>query len=187
MMAIRDLRFYPDPILRQHCRKVEVFDQELQDFLDDLAESMYAHRGVGLAAPQVGDTRRAAVVDVGQQEDAPVLVELVNPQVVESSEELSEYEEGCLSFPGEAELVTRPARVTVRALDRKGNPFEIKAEGLLARDRSPRRHSLHRSHFPAQARPGRAPHEEEVAGSGLLIPCRSATSSSARLVFVSRC
>jgi peptide deformylase len=132
MMAIRDLRFYPDPILRQHCRKVEVFDQELQDFLDDLAESMYAHRGVGLAAPQVGDTRRAAVVDVGQQEDAPVLVELVNPQVVESSEELSEYEEGCLSFPGEAELVTRPARVTVRALDRKGNPFEIKAEGLLA-------------------------------------------------------
>ncbi len=131
-MAIRDLRLYPDPILRQRCRKVEAFDQELHSFLDDLAESMYVHRGVGLAAPQVGETLRVAVVDVGQQEDAPLLIELVNPEVVEASEELGEYEEGCLSFPGEAELVTRPARVTVRSLDREGKPFEIKAEGLLA-------------------------------------------------------
>lgn len=131
-MAVRELRIYPDPVLRQICREVEEFDAALGRFLDDLAESMYAHRGVGLAAPQVGETIRVAVVDVGQQEDAPVLIELVNPEVVEASEELSEYEEGCLSFPGEAELVTRPARVTVRSLDREGNPFEIKAEGLLA-------------------------------------------------------
>jgi len=131
-MAVRDLKFYPDPILRQRCQPVEAFDEALGGFLDDLAESMYTHRGVGLAAPQVGEAIRVAVIDVDQQEDNPVLYELVNPEVVEASEETSDYEEGCLSFPGEAETVTRPARVTVRARDRRGNPFEIKAEGLLA-------------------------------------------------------
>ena len=131
-MAVRDLRFYPDPVLRQRCREVEAFDEALGSFIDDLAESMYTHRGVGLAAPQVGEPIRVAVVDVDQQEDNPVLFELINPVIVETSEDMSEYEEGCLSFPGEAEMVTRPARVTVRALDRRGNPFEIKAEGLLA-------------------------------------------------------
>jgi peptide deformylase len=131
-MAVRELRFYPDPVLRQQCQEVETFDQELAGFIDDLAESMYTHRGVGLAAPQVGEPIRVAVVDVAQQEDNPVLFELVNPEIIEASEETSDYEEGCLSFPGEAELVTRPARVTVRAQDRQGNSFEIKAEGLLA-------------------------------------------------------
>jgi peptide deformylase len=131
-MAVRELRIYPDSVLRQRCQEVEAFDQELAGFIDDLAESMYAHRGVGLAAPQVGELIRVAVVDVAQQEDNPVLVELVNPEIVEASEEMSDYEEGCLSFPDEAELVTRPARVTVRARDRQGNPFEIEAEGLLA-------------------------------------------------------
>jgi len=131
-MAVREIRIYPDPVLRQRCQEVEAFDEELARFLDDLAESMYAHRGVGLAAPQVGETIRVAVVDVGQREDTPVLIELINPEIVDASEEVCEYEEGCLSFPGEAELVTRPARVTVRARDREGNPIEIVAEGLLA-------------------------------------------------------
>jgi peptide deformylase len=131
-MAVRELNIYPDPILRQRCRKVEVFDKELGRFLDDLAESMYAHKGVGLAAPQIGETLRVAVVDVAPREDTPFLIELVNPEIVDSSDELNEYEEGCLSFPGEAELVTRPARVKVRAQDREGNPFEVEAEGLLA-------------------------------------------------------
>jgi peptide deformylase len=131
-MAVRELRFYPDSVLRKRCQEVEAFDQELAAFIDDLAESMYTHRGVGLAAPQVGELIRVAVVDVAQQEDNPVLFELVNPEIIEASEETSDYEEGCLSFPGEAELVTRPARVTVRARDRQGNSFEIKAEGLLA-------------------------------------------------------
>jgi peptide deformylase len=131
-MAVKDLKIYPDPVLRQRCQEVEAFDQDLARFIDDLAESMYAHRGVGLAAPQVGELLRVAVVDVAQQEDDPVLFELVNPEIVAASEELSDYEEGCLSFPGEAEMVTRPSRVTVRARDRRGQPFEIEAEGLLA-------------------------------------------------------
>jgi len=132
MMAVRDLKIYPDPVLRQQCREVEAFDEDLASFIDDLAESMYAHKGVGLAAPQIGEPIRVAVVDVAQQEESQVLFELVNPVIVETSEEQSDYEEGCLSFPGEAELVSRPARVIVRALDRRGVPYEIEAEGLLA-------------------------------------------------------
>ena len=131
-MAVRELRIFPDPVLRQRCHVVEAFDDELARFLDDLAESMYTHRGVGLAAPQVGEPIRVVVVDVAQREDTPVLIELINPEIVEASEEVCEYEEGCLSFPGEAELVTRPAQVTVRARDREGNPSEMVAEGLLA-------------------------------------------------------
>ena len=132
VMAVRELRIYPDPVLRQRCLEVEDFDESLGSFLDDLAESMYAHKGVGLAAPQIGEPIRVAVVDVAQREEEPFLIELINPKVVGSSDELCDYEEGCLSFPGEAELVTRPARVTVRARDRHGNSFEIEAEGLLA-------------------------------------------------------
>jgi peptide deformylase len=131
-MAIRELRIYPDPALRESCREVEAFDQELDELLDALAESMYAHNGLGLAAPQIGGILRAAVVDVEQREGAPRLIELVNPEVIHVSGERREYEEGCLSFPEECEMVTRPARVTVRAQDRRGNPFEVTAEGLLA-------------------------------------------------------
>ena len=131
-MPVRDLKIYPDPVLRQRCLPVEAFDEELGRFIDDLAESMYAHRGVGLAAPQIGEPIRVVVVDVAQREDNPVLIELVNPEIVDTSEEECDYEEGCLSFPGEAEMVSRPAQVTVRAHDREGNRFEIVAEGLLS-------------------------------------------------------
>jgi peptide deformylase len=131
-MAVRDLKIYPDPILRQTCEKVEVFGKELDRILDDLAQSMYAHKGVGLAAVQIGITTRVAVVDVEQREGQPRLIELVNPRVVETSRDGYQYEEGCLSFPGEAETVTRPALVTVQAQDRKGNSFEITAKDLLA-------------------------------------------------------
>jgi len=129
---VRDLRFYPDPVLRETCRPVERFDRDLQAFVDDLAESMYVHKGVGLAAPQVGETVRVAVIDVDQQDGNPRLIELVNPEIVDVSEEIGEFEEGCLSFPDEAELVRRPARVTVKAFDREGAAFEITADGLLA-------------------------------------------------------
>lgn len=131
-MAVLDLRFYPDPVLRETCKPVETFDKNLHTFIDDLAESMYVHKGVGLAAPQVGQTLRVATVDVDQQDGTPRLIELVNPEVVDTSEELSEFEEGCLSFPGEAEMVRRPARVTIRAFDRDGTPFELTTDGLLA-------------------------------------------------------
>ncbi len=131
-MTVRALRIFPDPVLREHCREVERFDESLSRLVDDLAESMYAHRGVGLAAPQIGEPVRVMVVDVDQREGAPRLLEFVNPKVSAADEVLEEREEGCLSFPGESETVRRPRRVTVRALDRRGQPFEITAEGLLA-------------------------------------------------------
>jgi len=132
-MAVRDLVFHPEPVLRQQTQLVEVFDQDLSRLVDDLAESMYFHKGVGLAAPQIGVSARVAVVDVDQREGTPRLIELINPEVIAMSPEKVEGEEGCLSFPGESELVVRPAQATVRAFDRHGQPFEITAEGLLGR------------------------------------------------------
>jgi peptide deformylase len=131
-MTVRELRLFPDPTLREPCRQVNFFDEDLARLLDDLGESMYAHQGVGLAAPQIGETVRAIVVDVAQKEGTPHLIELVNPEIVDASTEREYREEGCLSFPEESEKVTRSVRITVRALDRKGHPFELTGQGLLS-------------------------------------------------------
>jgi peptide deformylase len=131
-MTVRELEIYPSPVLRQECQLIEVFDAKLSKLLDDLAESMYAHQGLGLAAPQIGEAVKVAVVDVDQRDGASRLIELVNPEIVDFSKELFDYEEGCLSFPDECELVTRPLRITIKAQDRLGAPFEITAEGLLS-------------------------------------------------------
>jgi len=131
-VAVQPLRIYPDEILRQVCEPVARVDDSVQQLLDDLGESMYAHQGVGLAAPQIGVSRRAVVVDVAPRDEESQLIELVNPRVVEFSEETIDFEEGCLSLPDEAEMVTRPGRVVVEALDRRGKPFTVEAEGLLA-------------------------------------------------------
>jgi peptide deformylase len=131
-MAVRELRIFPDPVLRQACAEIERYDESVARLLDDLAESMYAHRGVGLAAPQIGEAVQAMVVDVDQRDGTPRLIEFVNPRVTAASDDLEEREEGCLSFPGEADTVRRPRRVTVQAFDRRGQSFEITAEGLLA-------------------------------------------------------
>jgi peptide deformylase len=131
-MAVRELKIYPAPVLRERCREVENFDAQITGVLDDLAESMYAHKGIGLAAPQIGEAIRIVVVDVEQKEGTPKLIELINPEIIESSEACSDYEEGCLSFPGEAQMVTRPAQVSIKALDRQGDVIEIQADGLLA-------------------------------------------------------
>ncbi len=132
-MAVRALRIHPDPVLRERCAPVERFDAELSQLMDDLAESMYAHKGLGLAAPQIGVPARALVVDVAQRDGPPHLVEVVNPEVLSVSPELQLGDEGCLSFPDEFEKVKRPLRVTLRALDRNGQPFELSGEGMLAR------------------------------------------------------
>ncbi|HOX44108.1 MAG TPA: peptide deformylase [Myxococcota bacterium] len=132
-MAVRKLRIHPDPVLRERCTPVTSFDQELHQLLDDLGESMYAHKGLGLAAPQIGVPVRALVVDVDQREGAPRLLEVVNPELVATSPETVVGEEGCLSFPDEFEKVKRPLRVTLRALDRHGQPWELTGEGMLAR------------------------------------------------------
>ena len=126
-MAIRNIVKDGDPILKKKCRPVEKFDQKLAVLLDDMAETMHMANGVGLAAPQVGMLRRVVVIDVGEG-----VIELVNPKIVAYSGK-QEGLEGCLSFPGEWGLATRPNYVKVRAQDRNGDEFEIDGDELLAR------------------------------------------------------
>ncbi len=131
-MAIRTILHYPDKRLRNPGLPVSDFGPELQVLIDDMAETMYAAPGVGLAAPQIGVSKRLFIVDVATGEDEPSdLRVFVNPEFVAKEGKVS-WEEGCLSFPGVHEDVKRAERVTVRALDRHGEPFELEADGLLA-------------------------------------------------------
>lgn len=127
-MAIRNIRKWNDPILRQKSRDVTVFDKRLHQLIDDMHETMAAANGVGLAAVQVGVLRRVVVIDTGEGR-----LELVNPAVRESSEETVNSAEGCLSFPGQWGMVERPKSVTVEAQDRDGNPVTVTGEDMLAR------------------------------------------------------
>ena len=125
-MAIRNIRKNGDEILRKISKKVDDIDNRITTLLDDMAETMRDAEGVGLAAPQVGVLRRIVVIDVGEG-----LIELINPVVVyEKGEQCRE--EGCLSVPGKSGVVKRPAKVIVRALNRKGETVEINGEDLLA-------------------------------------------------------
>ncbi|MDO4837565.1 MAG: peptide deformylase [Clostridia bacterium] len=126
-MAIRKIVTLGDDTLRKNCKKQEKFDLRLWTLLKDMADTMYKADGVGLAAPQVGILRRVVVIDVGDG-----LVELVNPEIIESSGKQC-GREGCLSLPGRQAIVTRPNHVTVRAQDRRGRFFEFEAEELFAR------------------------------------------------------
>lgn len=126
-MAIRNIVKIGDEVLRKTCRTQLTFDEKLHQILDDMAETMYAAEGVGLAAPQVGILRRYCVVDVGDG-----LIELINPVITAMSGSQT-GNEGCLSIPERFEEVVRPMTVTVRAQDRNGNNFEITAEGFKAR------------------------------------------------------
>ena len=126
-MAIRNIVKYGDDVLRKKCRTQLSFDEHLHQVLDDMAETMYAAEGVGLAAPQVGILRRFCIVDIGDG-----LLELVNPVLVSSSGEQC-GQEGCLSIPGKYAEVKRPMTVTVRAQNRLGETFEITASELKAR------------------------------------------------------
>lgn len=126
-MAIRKIiELGQDEILRKKCRPVEKFDDRLHALLDDMAETMYAADGAGLAAPQVGLLKRCVVIDVGEG-----LIEMVNPEIIETEGEMTVVE-GCLSVPGRSGRVVRPEKVTVRAQDRNGNFFEKTGEGILA-------------------------------------------------------
>jgi peptide deformylase len=106
-------------------------DDSIRRLLDDMAETMYAADGVGLAAPQVGVLKRVITIDTSPRQEGQRLVHLVNPEIVRT-EGVTTYTEGCLSIPGEAEEVERAARVWVRAFGRDGQPFELECEGLLA-------------------------------------------------------
>lgn len=126
-MALRKIVTKEDPILKKKCRPVEKFDDRLHMLLDDMAETMYAADGVGLAAPQVGMLKRAVVLDVGEG-----LLELINPEIIEREGEQF-AEEGCLSIPGEYYETIRPAYVKVKAQDRNGEWHEYEGEELKAR------------------------------------------------------
>jgi peptide deformylase len=123
---------YGDPVLEKSAAPVEVFDDELRKLLDDMFESMYAAHGVGLAAPQIGISRRIAVIDVTFKEDPEAKLVLVNPQIIHT-EGKQKGSEGCLSIPDFREPVTRPLRVTVKAQDATGKWFEKTGEEMLAR------------------------------------------------------
>jgi peptide deformylase len=131
-MAVRPIVLYPDPVLRRPAIAVERFDAELEQLARDLADTMYAAPGIGLAAPQLGVSLRVAVVDVAAATPERELHTVVNPRLVES-EGVERGEEGCLSIPGLADQVARPRRVRIEALDVAGRPIEIAAENLLAR------------------------------------------------------
>ena len=133
-MAKRNIITKEEALLYKKSRPVTSFDARLHQLLDDMTETLLASGGVGLAAPQVGVLRRAVLVietNVPEGESERIL-ELVNPEIVESSGE-QRGAEGCLSFPGEYGIVTRPMNVTVRAQDRDGNSFTVSGTGLTAR------------------------------------------------------
>lgn len=126
-MAIRNIVKKGDDTLQKVCRSQMTFDEKLATILDDMAETMYAANGCGLAASQIGILRRYCIIDVGDG-----IIELVNPVILEEKGE-QEEEEGCLSFPGEYGVTKRPMYVKVKAQDRNGNHFIVEGEGLKAR------------------------------------------------------
>ena len=129
-MGLRKILTDKDPALHKVCRKVENFDSRLFKLLDDMRDTLIESGGVGLAAPQVGILRRVVLVDVGEEDNE--IVELINPEMVETDGE--QYgPEGCLSVPGKYGLVKRPYYAKVRAQDRNGDWFEAEGEELIAR------------------------------------------------------
>lgn len=128
-MALREIVMFGEDILRKKCREVTKFDEKLASLLDDMAQTLQNADGVGLAAPQVGILRRVCIIDI---RDGNGLVELINPEIIEQSGSQI-GNEGCLSAPGEWCEVERPAMVTVRAFDRHGKEFTLKASELMAR------------------------------------------------------
>jgi peptide deformylase len=124
---------YGEPVLEKQAETITEFDTpELHKLVEDMFESMYAAKGVGLAAPQIGIAKRIAVIDLSVGEDSAQKMVLINPEII-GKEELQTGEEGCLSLPGFREQVTRPRKVTVRAQNVKGETFETVGEDLLAR------------------------------------------------------
>lgn len=129
-MSLLNILRYPDPRLHKVAKPVTVFDERLKKLAADMAETMYAAPGVGLAATQIDVHEQLIVIDVSDTHDQ--LTVFINPEIVWASEERQVYEEGCLSVPGIYDGVERPKQVRVRALDVDGKPFELDCDGLLA-------------------------------------------------------
>lgn len=131
-MAVLPIITAPDPRLKAACEPVAEVDAEVARLMDDMLDTMYLAPGIGLAAPQVGVTKRVLVVDVSPKEGPREPIRMANPEIVWQSEELATYEEGCLSLPEQYADVERPAKVRIRYLDETNTQQELEAEGLLA-------------------------------------------------------
>lgn len=131
-MAIREILTAPDPRLKQVSKPVERVDDELRRLMDDMLETMYAAPGIGLAAIQVGVPKQVIVMDLARENEAPQPRYFVNPEILWTSDELTTYEEGCLSVPELYEDVDRPAQCRVRFLDYQGEIRELDCDGILA-------------------------------------------------------
>src|SRR3990167_6965250 len=127
-MTIHKIIYLPDPRLRKMSKKIEIIDDALQTLIDDMFETMYHAKGVGLAAPQIGINIRLSVVDVIGDKTQQLI--LINPEIIAREGEV-DYQEGCLSVPGVYDTVRRAETVTMRAQDRTGAFYEITASGLL--------------------------------------------------------
>ena len=128
-MSRLEILHYPDPRLRRRADQVSIVDDDIRRLIDDMLDTMYDAPGIGLSAPQVNVAKRVVTIDISKDRSAPLC--LVNPEVRSISGE-TETEEGCLSVPGVYEIVRRPEKIRVCALDRDGRSREIEAEGLLS-------------------------------------------------------
>jgi len=131
-MTLRPILLFPDPVLRRKTEEVRAFDLSLERLVAEMAETMYSAPGVGLAAPQIGDLRRVALVDVDPSGPKSLLHVLVNPRLVARSGAETDIE-GCLSIPGFTERIERPLAVRVAAQRLSGEAFELEAQGFFAR------------------------------------------------------
>jgi peptide deformylase len=131
-MALLPILIAPDPRLKLQAKPVAVVDDKVRRLMDDMAETMYAAPGIGLAAPQVGVLQRVIVADLAKDGEERQLMRMANPEVIWVSDELVAYNEGCLSLPEHYADVERPAEAKIRYLDHEGKRQEIHAKGLLA-------------------------------------------------------
>lgn len=131
-MAAKPIVIYGDPVLREVSEPVEEINQEVKDLVSDLVDTLNKARGLGLSAVQIGVLKRVFIVDLSVVDITSKMQVFINPEILESSND-AEFEEGCLSFPGIYQKISRPDRVRVRALDLDGKPFELEASGLAAR------------------------------------------------------
>lgn len=131
-MTIKPLIILPDPLLRQQSKPVETVDSEIKRLADDMLETMYDAPGIGLAAIQIGVPRRMLVIDLSRDDEENKPQVFINPEILKVSDDVSTYEEGCLSIPDYYAEVERPASLTVGYVDRDGKQQTIEADGLLA-------------------------------------------------------
>lgn len=129
-MAVREILTFPDPRLRTIAAPVEVFDESIETLVSDMIETMYEANGIGLAATQIDVHQRVVVIDTSEERNDPLV--FINPIIETLEGDESPYDEGCLSVPGFYEEVNRPENIIVKAQDAKGEPFELRPDGLLA-------------------------------------------------------